>query len=350
MAKGSALVGKLRGSAGNFTFSIVRGEQITKGKMSQQTNPSTLAQVVRRAKFRYLTLFYNMASDLLNHSFVTKKKKQTSRNAFFSKNMGSCPLVMKSQTTWDEIPDDGTSIYESYNVTPWFLPYNAQFSAGPLSNVNWSYSGATEGSSLGSTDLYLDTGVYINGTSMAVVLNYKFSDEDEYNDSNVANLSTLKRLAYILKKLGLSSNEMVTAAICTASYLDEDNADAGVWDYLHSFMYVRCKLNEDGAASTEYSSSDIKRSSSVLQSGTNYYVRVGFTTDNISDVIETVIGGVVIRSSYNSVDGWTLSDSYFAYDSDMTKYFLTVDNATEECLEACGYTIGELSELDPESV
>lgn len=350
MAKGSALVGKLRGSAGNFTFSIVRGEQITKGKMSQQTNPSTLAQVVRRAKFRYLTLFYNMASDLLNHSFVTKKKKQTSRNAFFSKNMGKCPLVMKSQTTWDEIPDEGASIFESYNVTPWFLPYNAQFSAGPLSNVNWQYTGATTGATESSEVAYPDTGVYINGTNTAIVLNYRFSDEDEYNDSNVANLSTLKRLAYILKKFGLSGNEMVTAAICTASYLDEDEAEAGVWDYLHSFLYVRCKLNEDGTASTEYSSSVIERSSAVVYNGTHYFVRVAFNTDNISAVVETVIGGVVIRSSYNSVDGWTLSDSYFAYDSDMTKFFLTVDNATEECLEACGYTIGELSELDPESV
>ena len=87
MAKYYGIGGKRRGSVGNETYAINRGENIVKSKIIQVNDAKTPEQVEQRSKLQNAVKAYqNMSSEFLKKCFEDKKQRQSTYNAFVSHN------------------------------------------------------------------------------------------------------------------------------------------------------------------------------------------------------------------------------------------------------------------------
>ena len=87
MAKYYGIGGKRRGSVGNETYAINRGENIVKSKIIQVNDAKTPEQVEQRSKLQNAVKAYqNMTSAFLKKCFEDKKQRQSTYNAFVSHN------------------------------------------------------------------------------------------------------------------------------------------------------------------------------------------------------------------------------------------------------------------------
>lgn len=87
MAKYYGIGGKRRGSVGNETYAINRGENIVKSKIIQVNDAKTPEQIEQRSKLQNAVKAYqNMTPDFLKKCFEDKKQKQSTYNAFVSHN------------------------------------------------------------------------------------------------------------------------------------------------------------------------------------------------------------------------------------------------------------------------
>lgn len=87
MAKYYGIGGKRRGSVGNETYSINKGENIVKGKIIHVNDAKTPDQLEQRSKLQNAVKAYqNMTADFLKKCFEFKKQKQSTYNAFVSSN------------------------------------------------------------------------------------------------------------------------------------------------------------------------------------------------------------------------------------------------------------------------
>lgn len=69
MAKSSSFFGMRRGSTKAHTFSVYRGSQITKDRVTEITNPQTTKQMQQRVKMPLVAASRSILSGLINHSF-----------------------------------------------------------------------------------------------------------------------------------------------------------------------------------------------------------------------------------------------------------------------------------------
>lgn len=87
MAKYYGIGGKRKGSVGNETYAINRGENIVKSKIIQVNDAKTPEQVEQRSKLQNAVKAYqNMTSTFLKKCFEDKKQRQSTYNAFVSHN------------------------------------------------------------------------------------------------------------------------------------------------------------------------------------------------------------------------------------------------------------------------
>lgn len=69
MAKSKSYFGLRRGSTKSHTFSVLRGQQITKDRVEYVANPQTLNQGMSRSIFAAAAKFYSKLKFILDHSF-----------------------------------------------------------------------------------------------------------------------------------------------------------------------------------------------------------------------------------------------------------------------------------------
>lgn len=87
MAKYYGIGGKRKGSVGNETYAINRGENIVKSKIIQVNDAKTPEQVEQRSKLQNAVKAYqNMTPAFLKKCFEDKKQRQSTYNAFVSHN------------------------------------------------------------------------------------------------------------------------------------------------------------------------------------------------------------------------------------------------------------------------
>ena len=82
MAKSKGFFGLRRGSTKSLTFSVLRGEQITKDRVSIVSNPQSLNQAVQRSIFAAAAKFYQKLQFILNHSWEGVKYGTPSQSEF----------------------------------------------------------------------------------------------------------------------------------------------------------------------------------------------------------------------------------------------------------------------------
>lgn len=87
MAKYYGIGGKRKGSVGNETYAINRGQNIVKSKIIQVNDAKTPEQVEQRSKLQNAVKAYqNIGSEFLSKCFEDKKQRQSTYNAFVSHN------------------------------------------------------------------------------------------------------------------------------------------------------------------------------------------------------------------------------------------------------------------------
>lgn len=89
MAIYSGTSGRRRGSVGNETYTITRGQNIVKEKVLQPLNPRTERQQTQRAKFASAVDFYKFATrNFFKFAYEDKASKESDYNAYMRWNTG----------------------------------------------------------------------------------------------------------------------------------------------------------------------------------------------------------------------------------------------------------------------
>lgn len=88
MAISKSYFGLRRGSTKSQTFSVLKGQQITKDRVSQVSNPKSTRQMTQRALFATAVKFYKHANQqFFRFAFEDKKQTESEYNAFMRHNL-----------------------------------------------------------------------------------------------------------------------------------------------------------------------------------------------------------------------------------------------------------------------
>lgn len=142
MAFVNSILGKIRGSIGDVTFSVNRGKVVAKAKVTKTTNKKTYAQSIQRAKMKPAQAVYSKLNEILNHSFDNSSPLLSMSD--FMKNALSgnviYPYLPKTYT--------GTAIPGAYRVTASTLPTLTKSigtTSGTMNTINTNISGLPVG-------------------------------------------------------------------------------------------------------------------------------------------------------------------------------------------------------------
>lgn len=104
MAIYSGISGKRKGSVGNETYTITRGQNIVRAKVIETTNPRTRSQMIQRASFASAVRLYQLATQsFFKFAFEDKKELESDYNAFMRHNISRGAVVPPVNTT--DVPD-----------------------------------------------------------------------------------------------------------------------------------------------------------------------------------------------------------------------------------------------------
>ena len=169
--------GKRRGSVGNETYAIVKGNNVVKSKIIQVNDAKTPDQIEQRSKLQNAVKAYqNIGSDFLKRCFEDKKQKQSTYNAFVSHNAkiaqpffkkysddkniigigsfetsyGSLPVLPIAKTA-DITVDESTYKYFGIELTN---DISDDATIGEVSTVLINKYGLTEGSLINGVSMY----------------------------------------------------------------------------------------------------------------------------------------------------------------------------------------------------
>lgn len=115
-----------RGSTKSHTYSVVKGQQVTKDRVTDITNPRTRSQMRQRAVFAEAVKFYKHANQaLFKFAFEDKTQTESDYNAFIRHNVSRSIVLMREKVNDINFPAIGN---------------NWQLTAGSMPEpiVNWS--------------------------------------------------------------------------------------------------------------------------------------------------------------------------------------------------------------------
>lgn len=116
MSKLKGLFRKQRGSIGDVTFRLLKGQTVVSEK-SEPSQPRTLAQMVRRTAWRNIQNFYQSFNGNLHPSFESRPQTWSDVNAFMSANIGRNNVYL----TQDQARQGGC-VVTAYQITRGSLP------------------------------------------------------------------------------------------------------------------------------------------------------------------------------------------------------------------------------------
>lgn len=139
---------KLRGSAGNWTFSRLKGQTIAKEKVEKKATPvRTLPQMLRRVRWANLVNLYRSFNGTLHPSFEGKDPKLSDYNMFMQANLNSSNVALTKT-----IADQSGCVVDAYQIT-----------RGQLPSINVDFGNAN----VPETDIAVGTLALGNSTTLA---------------------------------------------------------------------------------------------------------------------------------------------------------------------------------------
>lgn len=100
MAKSSSFFGLRTGSTKSLTFQVLRGQQITKDRVSRVSNPRTTAQMQQRAVLPMVAAARSALKGLIDHSFEGVPYGEQSLRKFSQLNLRKGALNVESYTPY----------------------------------------------------------------------------------------------------------------------------------------------------------------------------------------------------------------------------------------------------------
>ena len=142
MAKSKSFFGLRTGSTKSLTFSVYRGTQVTKDRVTRVANPRTIAQMQQRAKVPLVAAARVALAGLVDHSFEGVPYGQASLQKFSSLNLANGALNVASY------PPNGVSnmgcadfiVSQGSLVNPFVNDDAGIFGAGEISLPNFARS------------------------------------------------------------------------------------------------------------------------------------------------------------------------------------------------------------------
>lgn len=100
MAKGNPLLGQLRGSIGDVTFSRSKGQQVSRARNRKPMNPRSVSQMRQRSLFASPVKFFSRGTQaLFKFAFEDKKANESDYNAFMRHNISDAIRISKPAST-----------------------------------------------------------------------------------------------------------------------------------------------------------------------------------------------------------------------------------------------------------
>lgn len=119
MAKGNLFLGSARGSVGDVTFSVNKGQQVTKRRNREPNNPRTFSQMKQRARFAYLSKFFSKATQqFFKMAFEDRRSNESDYNAFMRHNLKNVPYATKVMVDNPNTPWFGHFLMTKGSLSP----------------------------------------------------------------------------------------------------------------------------------------------------------------------------------------------------------------------------------------
>lgn len=178
MAIYSGVSGKRRGSVGNETYTITRGQNIVRSKVIETTNPRTRSQMLQRASFASAVRLYQLATQsFFKFAFEDKKEKESDYNAFMRHNISRGAVVPPVNTT--DVPDypclgdwEWTNGRLPLSVTSVFSGVNGVFSFANTIEIAGNYSETTPTTMGALATLFAEKGLFALGDIITIPITY----------------------------------------------------------------------------------------------------------------------------------------------------------------------------------
>ena len=111
MAKSKSFFGLRTGSTKSLTFQVLRGQQITKDRVTRVANPRTTLQMEQRSKLPIVAAARSALKGLVDHSWEGVPYGEESLRTFSSKNLSAGALKVYSYASPDA-PSPGIAEYQ----------------------------------------------------------------------------------------------------------------------------------------------------------------------------------------------------------------------------------------------
>lgn len=232
MAKSRSFFGLRRGSTRSHTYQVVRGQQVTKDRVTDVANPRSLPQQIQRSRFGYITKFYSSAQqNFFKFAFEDKKTTESDYNAFMRNNMDVTPYATKEM-----LANPSNPFFAPFLVTKGSLPsldneVVITDEAAVLSNMKKS---AANQLTVGAMSSYLVStyGLYEGDIVTFVSINGKDTDMP------VSNITEAKQSLCLLVDMPSGTSpawniiqfaiDSTSTALCTSIGFEAVTVDGGV--------------------------------------------------------------------------------------------------------------------------
>lgn len=268
MALSKGFFGLRRGSTKSHTYSVYKGQQVTKDRVYDVTNPQTEAQMKQRLKLPIVSVNLSLLEGLVNHSFEGYSYGDESLAEFKRRNLSLNTLTIKEYVP-KGITDCGLS--------------DLVISDGTLKQITVENDPA-------------DNGLYN--------VNYLAPNDEwegELFKTNVSKGTVVPAdmLSFLFKFLNLGEEQQLTFLLCYQgeSYTFPTSADETLSGHYHRYVISRLigSTNSNGqwVLAKDYSYSDDDPQPIVI---TDNYIQLTFNTNSSYEEFEDVGNAVRITA------------------------------------------------------
>ena len=243
MAISKSFFGLRTGSTKSLTFSVYRGTQVTKDRVTRVANPRTVAQMQQRAKVPVVAAARVALAGLVDHSFEGVPYGQASLQKFSSLNLANGALIVASY------PPNGVSnmgcadfiVSQGSLVNPFVNDDPSMYGSGDISLPN-----------LGAAKIFPAMPKGTKGSTVAYFANKALAHNPAWREnSQLTSLCIANQFNYVINEQGGGSlnrsvplfTPFIQRLVFPDSYPANDQTVDGLKDYHDDNDYW--KLSED---------------------------------------------------------------------------------------------------------
>lgn len=131
MAKGNLFLGDARGSVGDVTFYRKSGQQVSRQRIRNVSNPSSEGQLIQRAITATVAKAYQAGAAIFDHAFQGVKRGADSQARFFKVNMNDLRRLAVEELNDDTLAEDGRAVVVARGAV-YPVPWTYRVSEGQL--------------------------------------------------------------------------------------------------------------------------------------------------------------------------------------------------------------------------